>query len=126
MSKRDPRLYCDDILESGSAILDFMQQMSFEDFCDDRKTYSAVIREFEIIGEAVGKLPQSLKERRSDVEWQDIRDFRNLLIHEYFGVDLEIVWKIIKDDLPVLIDSVKELIRTTGVEGEISQRKPII
>ena len=126
MSKRDPRLYCDDILESGSAILDFMQQMSFEDFCDDRKTYSAVIREFEIIGEAVGKLPQSLRERRSDVEWQDIRDFRNLLIHEYFGVDLEIIWKIIKDDLPVLIDSVKELIRTTGVEGEISQRKPII
>ena len=126
MSKRDPRLYCDDILESGSAILDFMQQMSFEDFCDDRKTYSAVIREFEIIGEAVGKLPQSLRERRSDVEWQDIRDFRNLLIHEYFGVDLEIIWKIIKDDLPVLIDSVKELIRTTGVERDMSQREPII
>ena len=126
MSKRDPRLYCDDILESGSAILDFIQQMSFEEFCDDRKTYSAVIREFEIIGEAVGKLPQSIRERRSDVEWQDIRDFRNLLIHEYFGVDLEIIWKIIKDDLPVLIDSVKELIRTTGVEGEMSQRKPII
>ena len=126
MSKRDPRLYCDDILESGSAILDFIQQMSFEEFCDDRKTYSAVIREFEIIGEAVGKLPQSLRERRSDVEWQDIRDFRNLLIHEYFGVDLEIVWKIIKDDLPVLIDSVKELIRTTGVERDMSQRKPII
>ena len=126
MSKRDPRLYCDDILESGSGILDFIQQMSFGEFCNDRKTYSAVIREFEIIGEAVGKLPRSLRERRSDVEWQDIRDFRNLLIHEYFGVDLEIIWKIIKDDLPVLIDSVKELIRTTGVEGEMSQRKPII
>ena len=117
MSKRDARLYCDDILESGSAILDFIQQMSFGEFCNDRKTYSAVIREFEIIGEAVGKLPQSLKERRSDVEWQDIRDFRNLLIHEYFGVDLEIIWKIIKDDLPVLIDSIKEFLRTTGVEG---------
>jgi len=126
MSERDVRLYCDDILESGNAILDFVQNLSFEDFFDDRKTYSAVIREFEIIGEAVGKLPQSFKERRLDVEWQDIRDFRNLLIHEYFGVDLEIIWKIIKDDLPVLIDSVKELIRTTGVEGEISQRKPII
>jgi len=125
MSERDPRLYCDDILESGSAILDFIQHMSFEAFCDDRKTYSAVIREFEIIGEAVGKLPQSLRERRPDVEWQDIRDFRNLLIHEYFGVDLEIVWKIIEDDLPVLIDSVKELVRTSGVERERSQSKPI-
>ncbi len=69
---------------------------------------SAVIREFEIIGEAVGKLPQSLKERRSDVEWQDIRDFRNLLIHEYFGVDLEIIWKTVKEDLP---DLKKRLLR---------------
>jgi len=52
MSERDIRLYCNDILESGNAILDFVQDLSFEDFCDDRKTYSAVIREFEIIGEA--------------------------------------------------------------------------
>ena len=69
MSERDPRLYCEDILESGSAILDFVERLSFEDFCDDRKTYSAVIREFEIIGEAVGKLPESFRERRPDVKW---------------------------------------------------------
>ena len=112
MSERDPRLYCEDILESGSAILDFVEGLSFEDFCDDRKTYSAVIREFEIIGEAVGKLPESFTERRPDVEWQDIKDFRNLLSHEYFGVDLEIVWSIIEDDLPVLMDAVKEIVGT--------------
>ena len=53
------------------------------------------MKNFVIIGEAVGKLPNELKQRRPDVEWQDIKDFRNLLIHEYFGVDLEIVWKII-------------------------------
>ncbi len=110
MSERDPRLYCEDILESGSAILDFIGGLSFEVFCDDRKTYSAVIREFEIIGEAVGKLPESLTEKRPDVEWQDIKDFRNLLSHEYFGVDLEIVWKIIEDDLPALIDAVREIV----------------
>ena len=112
MSKRDPRLYCEDILESGSAILDFVKGLSFDDFCDERKTYSAVIREFEIIGEAVGKLPESLRERRPDVEWQDIKDFRNLLSHEYFGVDLEIVWKIIEDDLNILMDAVKEIVGT--------------
>ncbi|MFH1930617.1 MAG: nucleotidyltransferase domain-containing protein [Pseudomonadota bacterium] len=72
MSERDPRLYCEDILESGSAILDFVKGLSFDDFCDDRKTYSAVIREFEIIGEEVGKLPESFRERRPDVEWQRI------------------------------------------------------
>ena len=112
MSERNPRLYCDDIWESGSAILDFMEGLSFEDFCDDRKTYSAVIREFEIIGEAVGKLSGSFRERRPDVEWQDIKDFRNLLSHEYFGVDLEIVWKIIEDDLSALMDAVREIVGT--------------
>ncbi len=118
MSERDPRLYCEDILESGNAILDFVEGLSFEDFCDDRKTYSAVIREFEIIGEAVGKLPESFRERRPDVEWQDIKDFRNLLSHEYFGVDLEIVWKIIEDDLPALIDAVQEIVGTERDEKE--------
>ena len=118
MSERDPRLYCEDILESGNAILDFVEGLSFEDVCDDRKTYSAVIREFEIIGEAVGKLPESLRERRPDVEWQDIKDFRNLLSHEYFGVDLEIVWKIIEDDLPALMDAVREIVGTERDEKE--------
>jgi len=59
MSKRDPHLYCEDILDSGNAILSFVEGISFDDFCNDRKTCSAVIREFEIIGEAVGKLPES-------------------------------------------------------------------
>jgi uncharacterized protein with HEPN domain len=68
-----------------------------------------VIREFEIIGEAVGKLPDEIKQKRADVEWQDIKDFRNLLTHEYFGVDLEIIWQVIQDDLPLLLDAAAEL-----------------
>lgn len=109
MSERDFHLYLTDILDSGNAITEYIKDMSFDDFCNDRKTYSAVVREFEIIGEAVRKLPDELIQRRSDVEWQDIKDFRNLLIHEYFGVDLEIVWKVIQDDLPVLINAVHEI-----------------
>ncbi len=111
MSKRDFRLYCADILDSGTAIFEFVKGWSFEQFCNDRKTYSAVIREFEIIGEAVGKLPEELKRARPDVEWQDIKDFRNLLTHEYFGVDLEIVWRIIEDDLPVLMDAIRGIMQ---------------
>jgi uncharacterized protein with HEPN domain len=115
MSDRDVRLYCADILDSGAAILEFVKGMAFKEFCNDRKTYSAVIREFEIIGEAVGKLPEELRVTRPDVEWQDIKDFRNLLSHEYFGVDLEIVWKIIEDDLPVLMAAIREIMPTKGV-----------
>ena len=109
MSERGFHLYLTDILDSGNAITEYVNGMSFDEFCNDRKTYSAVVRELEIIGEAVGKLPDELKLSRSDVEWEDIKDFRNLLIHEYFGVDLEIVWKVIQDDLPVLIVAVKEI-----------------
>ncbi|MFB3887595.1 MAG: DUF86 domain-containing protein [Thermodesulfobacteriota bacterium] len=61
MSERDPRLYLSDILDSGRAIQEFVKGLSFEQFCSDRKTYSAVIREFEVIGEAVGKLSEELK-----------------------------------------------------------------
>ncbi len=118
MSERDFRLYCADILDSGSAILEFVKGLSFEEFYCDRKTYSAVIREFEIIGEAAGKLPDNLKQRHPDIEWQDIKDFRNLLIHEYFGIDLEIVWKIVQDDLPGLMNAVREIMRTEGYEKE--------
>ena len=112
MSERDPRLYLSDILDSGAAILGFVKGLSFEEFCNDRKTYSAVIREFEIIGEAVGKLIDELKRNHPHVEWQDIKDFRNLLIHEYFGVDPEIVWKIVQDDLPILMDAAREILRS--------------
>lgn len=115
MSERDIRLYLVDILDSGNAVLVFVKDLSFEEFCNDRKTSSAVIREFEVIGEAVGKLPDELKQKRPEVEWQDIKDFRNLLIHEYFGVDMEIVWKVIQENLPVLIDTVKEML---GAESE--------
>jgi len=114
MPERDFTLYLKDILDSSNAITGFVKGISFEEFCNDRKTYSAVIREFEIIGEAAGKLPDELKLKCPDVDWQDIKDFRNLLIHEYFGVDFEIVWKIVQDDLPVLTSAVKKIKGETG------------
>jgi len=110
MSKRVFKLYCYDILDAGDAIFQHINGFSFDDFCQDRKTFSAVIREFEIIGEAVGKLPDEIKQKHPDVEWQNIKDFRNILSHEYFGVDLEIVWRVIHDDLPILLKSTNAII----------------
>lgn len=99
-----------DVLESGEAIKKYVEGYSYQKFAQDRKTYSAVIREFEIIGEAVGKLPEDVKQRRPDIPWQDIKDLRNLLIHEYFGIDLEIIWLVIEEDLPRLIEAVAALL----------------
>ncbi len=109
MPERNLQLYLEDIEDSSRAILVYVQGMSFDNFCRDRKTFSAVIREFEIIGEAVGKLPEEFRDCYPEVNWQDIKDFRNVLIHEYFGVDLEIVWKVIENELPVLLHTVSTI-----------------
>ena len=109
MSKRSPLLYILDILESAEAIISYTDRIEFSDFVNDRMPYSAVIREFEIIGEAVSKLPDDLKTDNPGVNWQDIKDFRNLLAHEYFGVDLEIIWNVVKQDLPDLYDTIKRI-----------------
>ena len=102
MSNRDVRLFINDIRESVEAILDYVDKMDIDAFAKDRKTYSAVIREFEIIGEATKHLPEDLLQKYNRVAWRDIKDFRNILIHEYFGVDFDIVWNTIQTDLPFL------------------------
>ncbi len=109
-NKKNIKLYLQDILDSSYAINDYVKNLDINEFKKDRKTYSAVIREFEIIGESVGKLPEAVKNRYPKVEWQDIKDFRNLLIHQYFGVDLDMVWNVIKDDLPLLVDTVRKIL----------------
>jgi len=115
MSDRPIQLYCQDILDSGSAIQSYVQGVALDSFTCDRMRYSAVIREFEIIGEAVGKLPANVKDTYPDIPWQDIKDFRNILTHEYFGVDLEIVWNTVHNDLPRLLDAVQQIIREASV-----------
>ena len=111
MSERPQLLYSQDILDSGAAIQSYILGITFDEFVRNRMRYSAVIREFEIIGEAVGKLPEVLKDGYPDIPWQDIKDFRNLLAHEYFGVDLEIVWNTIHNDLPMLMEAVQRIVK---------------
>lgn len=110
MSDRPVRLYLTDIVESGNAIQSYVSGIGFDQFSDDRMRCAAVVREFEIIGEAVAKLPEDLKAGYPEVSWRDIKDFRNLLIHEYFGVDLAIVWSAIHQELPPLIQTARQML----------------
>ena len=102
MFKRDIRLYLNDIDEAMAAIEDYTAGLSYEAFAGDRKTYSATLREFIVIGEAIAGIPDSLKEKAPSVEWRLIKDFRNFIVHEYFGVDSRIVWDAVQKELPVL------------------------
>jgi len=111
MSKRTPRLLIEDIQESAEKILEYTKNMSFEEFSKDNKTVDAVIRNFEIIGEASNLLPDDIKDKYSEIDWHRIRGFRNRIVHDYFGVDLQIVWKITFDQIPGLILEINNIIR---------------
>jgi uncharacterized protein with HEPN domain len=97
MSKRNLILLLNDIIESGETIIEYTKNMLvFEDFISDRKTIDAVIRNFEIIGEAANRLPADFKNKYNSIDWNRIRGFRNRIVHHYFGIDYEIVWRILK------------------------------
>lgn len=104
MSKRDPLLLIEDILESAHRILEYTSSMELPTFLEDRKTIDAVIRNFEIIGEAANRLPEDFKEKYSGIDWQRIKGFRNRLVHEYFGVDNTVLWLIKEKFLPDMIE----------------------
>jgi uncharacterized protein with HEPN domain len=85
--------------------------MSFETFQSDSKTIDAVIRNFEIIGEAANRLPENFKENYPDIDWFKIRGFRNRIVHDYMGIDFEIVWLIREQFLPELIKKLRTIQR---------------
>ena len=109
MSRRDTQLLIEDILEAANRILTYTRDLSFEDFTADQKTVDAVARNFEIIGEAASRLPEEFKSKHPDINWIRITGLRNRIIHEYFGVDYSLVWKIKLDYIPQLVSAFEKI-----------------
>ena len=109
MSDRDFKLLLSDIIESITKIKNYTSGYTFEDFLNDSKTCDAVIRNFEIIGEAANRLPEELKEKYYNINWFRIRGFRNRIVHDYMGVDLNIVWLIINNDIDNLLINISKV-----------------
>lgn len=99
MSKRDTTLLVADILLAVSKIKTYTEGLDFDSFMADSKTVDAVERNFEIIGEAANQIPRSLQEENPSIAWHSVVSFRNRLIHGYFGVDYQILWYVIQNDL---------------------------
>ena len=97
---RDHSLYLSDILKAFESIESFVEGQSFEDFKKDDKTSSAVIRKFEIIGEAAKQVPENIKQKYPSVPWKEMAGMRDKLIHFYFGVNYELLWQTIKNRIP--------------------------
>ena len=109
--KRDYSLYIKDILNSIVLIEDFIGNMQFSEFAEDKKTSSAAIYQIEIIGEASKQIPRAKRIKYSEIPWKDMAGMRDRIIHFYFRVDYEIVWKVIKEDLPILKMQIAEMLR---------------
>lgn len=109
MSKRVPELLINDIIDSGNKILLYIGDMTFEEFLQDSKTLDAVIRNFEIIGEAANRLPEQFKENYPEIDWHKLRGFRNRIVHDYMGIDYQIVWQVKENFLPGLLEKLTSI-----------------
>jgi|SRR5208283_1926171 len=106
--------YLNDIHESIRDIKEFTKGLTFDDFAGDRKTIKAVIRSLEVIGEAAGKIPDNIRESYPAISWGKVIGMRNKLIHEYFGVDLEILWQTIEEDLVPLEETIMKMLAASN------------
>ena len=113
---RDSKLYLKDILEAIEAIEEFVKDIDFETFKRDDMRSSAVIRKFEIIGEATRNIPDNIKQKYSSIPWKNISGMRDRLIHFYFGIKYELVWDTIKIDIPVLKSQIKKILENLQSE----------
>ena len=110
MSKREPRLLLEDIFSSIEKIKTYTTNHNYQSFIDDSKTVDAVIRNFEIIGEAANRLPEDFKDKYHQINWYRLRGFRNRIVHDYMGIDFQIVWTIIEIDIENLATEIKGII----------------
>ena len=103
------KVYLKDILECIDRIEEYTKSMDYNEFVSFRMAHDAVIRNLEVIGEAVKNLPVDIKNKKPNIEWRKIAGFRDVLIHDYANIDLEIVWDVVRNSLPGLKQTVNEL-----------------
>jgi len=110
MKIREHKDFLNDIIDSIHDIEQFLTGMSFDDFIKDKKTINAVIRSIEIMGEAARNIPISVKEKHKAIPWNKMSGMRDKLIHGYFGIDNEILWKTAKEDIPQLLHLIQDIL----------------
>ncbi|MEM4215609.1 MAG: DUF86 domain-containing protein [Candidatus Anstonellales archaeon] len=107
-----------DILKAIDNIENYTHGIDYRSFESNQEKIDAVLRNFEIIGEAVKNLPNEIKRKQKEIEWKSISGMRDIIVHEYFGVDLEIVWKAIKEDLPGFKKKIKRILDEVQRDGK--------
>jgi uncharacterized protein with HEPN domain len=115
---RDFNVYLEDIIDAINSIEEYTKELTYDTFIKDKKTVDAVIRNFEIIGEATKHVPERIVSKYPKVPWKDMAGMRDKLIHGYFGVQLDVVWKTIKERLPNVRDLIEETLTKMNKEAK--------
>lgn len=110
MPDREWKLFLSDILQSCNKIIKFTEFMSMDNFLRDEKTFDAVMRNLEIIGEAVKRLPDDFRIGHPEIEWKKMAGLRDIVIHEYFGINEYLIWDIIRKHIPELQKNISLLV----------------
>ena len=110
--KREYIHFLEDIEIAINKIERYIKNMDYDEFAENEMAVDAVIRNFEVIGEAVNNIPEEIKKKFPDVEWSEAVGFRNVLIHNYFGLDTEAVWDTIKENIPSFKIHIEKLLKT--------------
>ena len=110
MSKRAPRLLLEDMILASQKITTYTKDQTFESFVGNALIVDAVVRNFEILGEAASKMPQPFTTKHPQIPWRLIKDYRNRLIHEYFGIDPHIIWTLRSREIPKLTELLEALL----------------
>ena len=105
--KREYSDFLRDMLENAQRAIKFTKGMDYKSFAKDDKTVYAVVRAVEIIGEAAANIPEEVRAQYPHVPWREVKGMRNKLVHHYFGINVEVVWQTIQEDLPLLIQALK-------------------
>ena len=111
MSKRSVKCYLQDILDAIEKIKKYTAKVDYEMFSKNEMMIDAVLMNIAIIGESVKKIPEDVKEKYPDIPWKDIAGMRDKVIHDYFGVDVNIVWETIKKNVPELEQKIKVMLK---------------
>ena len=114
MKKKDrsEKLYLEDLLTAMNRIAEYIEGQNFDQFKQDYKTVDAVVRNFEIIGESSKNVSDALKKQNPDIPWQEMYYLRNRVMHEYFGIDYEIIWDVARNHLPENRQQINKILKS--------------